>query len=76
MSYVTSSKTTITLSPELTYDWESEEWLAPVNFVVSQLMTIGKQPLQVGGGVRYYFDKPEGGPEWGLRFAVTLLFPT
>jgi hypothetical protein len=26
-------------------------------------------------GPRVYADKPDGGPDWGLRFAVTLLFP-
>jgi hypothetical protein len=26
-------------------------------------------------GAKYYADKPNGGPDWGLRFAVTLLFP-
>jgi len=25
--------------------------------------------------VRYYAEKPEDGPDWGLRFATTLLFP-
>jgi hypothetical protein len=31
------------------------------------------QRLQVG--MRYYADKPAGGPDWGLRFATTFLFP-
>jgi hypothetical protein len=26
-------------------------------------------------GYRYYVDGPNGGPDWGLRFAITLLFP-
>jgi hypothetical protein len=26
-------------------------------------------------GYRHYFDSPPGGPDWGLRFSVTLLFP-
>jgi hypothetical protein len=24
---------------------------------------------------RYYAEAPRGGPEWGIRFAITLLFP-
>lgn len=75
LSYVTPTKTTFSVSPELTYDWETEHWLAPVNVVVSQLFVIGKQPVSVALGARYYFDAPSGGPEWGLRLGVTLLFP-
>ena len=26
-------------------------------------------------GARYYADKPSDGPEWGLRFGLTFLFP-
>jgi hypothetical protein len=74
-SYVTSTKTTFTLSPELTYDWSAEQWLAPANLVVSQLFALGRQPIQVAFGGRYYFDAPSGGPEWGLRLSVVFLFP-
>jgi hypothetical protein len=32
--------------------------------------------VQFTGGLRYWIDTPEGGPEgWGARFTVTLLFP-
>jgi hypothetical protein len=27
------------------------------------------------GGVRYYVETPDGGPEWGLRFVFTLRYP-
>jgi hypothetical protein len=75
VSYITPTKTTFSISPEVTYDWETEKWLVPVNLVVSQLFKIGNQPIQVALGGRYYFDAPSGGPEWGLRLGVTLLFP-
>jgi len=29
--------------------------------------------FQLGG--KYYVEGPSGAPEWGVRFAVTLLFP-
>ena len=47
----------------------------PLNLVLSQLLKLGPQPLQLSFGWRYYPEKPDGGPEWGLRFVVTLLFP-
>jgi hypothetical protein len=74
-SYVTDTKTTFTISPELTCDWGNEQWLAPVNLVVSQLFKIGDQPVSFGLGGRYYFDGPSGGPEWGIRATLVFLFP-
>jgi hypothetical protein len=34
-----------------------------------------KQPVAFWLGYRYSADKPEDGPDWGLRFAVISLFP-
>jgi hypothetical protein len=75
VSYITDTKTTFTLNSESTYDWRNNEWNIPLNFVVSQLVMIGGQPVQFSGGVRYYLDTPDGGPEWGLRLGMTFLFP-
>ncbi|MGQ0593105.1 MAG: hypothetical protein ACT4QB_10770 [Gammaproteobacteria bacterium] len=47
----------------------------PLNLLVSQLLKLGKQPIQLQLGGRYYAEKPDGGPDWGLRFTVTSLFP-
>ena len=47
----------------------------PLNLQVSQLLKIGQQPVQFTLGGRYYAEKPDGGPDRGLRFAVTFLFP-
>jgi hypothetical protein len=75
VSYITDTKTTFGLSLESTYDWDGGEWNVPANFVISQLFKIGDQPVQIFGGVRYYLDAPDGGPDWGLRFGLTFLFP-
>jgi len=75
VSYITETKTTFTLSSESSYDWEHSEWTVPVNFIVSKLIKIGDQPMQIFGGVRYYLETPDDGPEWGLRFGLTFLFP-
>jgi hypothetical protein len=76
ISYITKTKTTIGLNTESTYDWNSEEWSVPINFTVSQLLKIGPQIIQVGGGVRYWADSPDAGPEdWGIRLQLTFLFP-
>ncbi len=75
VSYITPTKTTFSLNTETTYDWQNEQWIVPVNFVVSQLFKIGDQPVQAFVGARYYVETPTGGPEWGLRFGMTFLFP-
>ncbi len=76
VSYVTATKTTLGLSAESTYDWEAEEWSVPLNLTVNQMLKIGPQILQVGGGARYWADAPDGAADdWGFRLQITLLFP-
>jgi hypothetical protein len=36
---------------------------------------LGKPPVSLGGGVRYYASAPRNRPDWGLRMIFTLLFP-
>jgi hypothetical protein len=64
------------LQAEATYNWQSKQWAVPINGIVSKIVTIGDQPLSVGGGVRYWAVSPDGGAEdWGARLNVTFLFP-
>jgi hypothetical protein len=76
LSYTTPDAWTFALNTESTYDWNSEEWSVPVNVTASKLVKIGTQPISIGGGLRYWADSPEGGPE-GLayRLSLTFLFP-
>ncbi len=75
VSYTTHTATTIGLNTESVYDWEHEAWTVPLNLFVSQVLKLGPQPISVSLGGRYYAETPPGGPEWGLRFVFTLLFP-
>jgi hypothetical protein len=74
VSYTTKKFTTFGFNTESTYDWRAGQWNVPLNLTVSQLLKIGKQPIQLTLGLRYYAERPPGGPDWGLRFAVTFLF--
>jgi hypothetical protein len=76
LSYTTSTHTTFGINTESTYDWMSEQWTVPVNLTASQLLKLMGLPIQLTVGGRYYAEAPPGGPDWGLRFVVTLLFPT
>jgi hypothetical protein len=73
--YTTKTFTTFTLNTESTYDWENEQWTVPINQMVSELVKLGKLLIQFTLGGRYYAERPIGGPNWGLRFVVTFLFP-
>jgi hypothetical protein len=75
VSYTTKTFTTFGLNTESTYDWSNRQWTVPINLTVSQLLKLGTQPIQFQIGGRYYAERPGGGPDWGLRFTVTLLFP-
>ncbi len=76
VSYTTKSHTSFTLNTESTYNWEDSQWTVPLNLMVSQVFRIGKQPVSIQLGGRYYAEGPSGAPEWGLRLNFTLLFPT
>ncbi|MEN8189887.1 MAG: transporter [Thermodesulfobacteriota bacterium] len=76
VSFITARKTTIGINTESTYNWETDNWAIPINFTVMQLLKLGPQLVQVGGGIRYHADTTPGGPEeLGGRFQVTFLFP-
>jgi hypothetical protein len=76
VSYVTQTKTTIGLTTESTYDWESDQWSVPVIVQVAQLFKIGPQILQLAVAGKYWAEAPDNGPQgWGLRVQLTFLFP-
>jgi len=66
---------TLSFNFESTYDWDAGQWTVPFNVGYSKVSKLGGQMISYQGGVRAYLDKPRGGPDWGVRFAVTLLFP-
>lgn len=75
LAYTWPTATTISFNTEATYDWHDSEWTIPLNLMLSQILKLGSQPISLQIGGRYYAESPGGGPEWGLRFALTLMFP-
>jgi hypothetical protein len=73
--FTTKTATSYTVNTESTYDWEANQWTVPVNLVVSQMLRLGQQPVSLALGYRHYVERPSGGPDWGLSFTFTLLFP-
>ena len=76
LSYTTPTAWSLALNTESTYDWEGEQWSVPVNLIVTKVTKVGGQLVSVGGGLRYWADSPDSGPEGlGFRLVFTLLFP-
>jgi hypothetical protein len=73
--YTLKTHTAFALNTESTYDWENKQWTVPINLMVLQVFKIGRQPMALQVGWRYYAEKPTGGPDWGIRVNFTMLFP-
>jgi hypothetical protein len=76
LTYTTPTAWSFTLQTESSYDWEATEWSVPINAIVAKVVKIGPQRVQIGAGLRYWADSPEGGAhDFGGRLQATLLFP-
>lgn len=76
VSYTTKDAWTFGVNTESTYDWEGKDWSVPVNLTVGKLVKLGRLPVSLTGGVRYWAESPEGGAEgFGFRFVFTILLP-
>lgn len=76
VAYNTKSAWTFMLNSESLYNWSTQKWSMPFNFVVSKLVMIDKQPVSFGVGVRYFAASPHDGPKgFGVRALITFLLP-
>jgi hypothetical protein len=80
IAYTTKTHTTFTIDTESTANWNATsadgKWTVPLIFQISQILKIGRQPISIQIGGKYYADTPRYGPNWGVRFNFTLLYPT
>ena len=76
LSYTTPTAWSFSVTSESAYNWEGEDWSVPVNFSASKIIRVGRLPVSLQGGVGYWMESPDSGPE-GLRVraGVTLLLP-
>ncbi|HMM77738.1 MAG TPA: transporter [Gammaproteobacteria bacterium] len=76
VTYITRTKTSFSFTSETTYDWVSDQWSVPLNFSVFQMLKVGRQIIQVGGGFRYWAESPAlAADDFGFRMQLTFLFP-
>ena len=79
--FVTYSKAgwSLGMNSEAVANWKAaggEQWTVPINLSISKVLTLGNKPISMGAGPRFYAKTPTGGPSWGFRWNITLLFPT
>jgi hypothetical protein len=75
IAYQTPTFTSFAASTDSTYDWKSRQWIVPINLTASQMLMVDGRPISLRVGGVVYAEKPADGPDWGLRFAVTFIFP-
>jgi hypothetical protein len=77
VTYTSSNHLIFAVNTESTANWKAatDKWTVPVNFMVSRISSFGPFPASYQVGVGPYLVSPEGGPDWQLRAALTLLLP-
>jgi hypothetical protein len=75
LSWTSPTATTLGINSEASYNWQSGQWSIPINLSITHLYKVGAQRVSLGGGARVYPAHDGTGPEWGLRFIATLLYP-
>lgn len=60
---------------EASYDWHDSDWTIPFSAGASKVVQFGKLPVSFGLQGRYWLARPDGAPEYGVRFVTTFVFP-
>lgn len=76
VAYTTKTAWTYSLNAEMSYNWTAGEWSGPLNVSASKLIEVGKQPISLQAGLRWWAVDTESSPEGvGLRLSATFVFP-
>ena len=70
LSYSRADGVSYSISSESSYNSKAgsgNKWTVPINFSVSKITRFGPFPFSIGGGLGWYADAPDGGPDWQLR---------
>jgi hypothetical protein len=76
VSYVTEDAWTFASDTKSTFNCDARRASNPMNAIVSKLVYVGKMPVSLAVGTRYYLTSTPGGPSgWGARATMTFVFP-
>lgn len=75
--YRLTPETSIGCSPNIRYNWETDQLNFPIGFGIDTVVKIGRMPMKIGIEPQYYVAKDEDfGPEWLLRFYFMPVLPS
>ena len=78
ITYFLPDKWYLTSGPINTANWEAEsgqKWTIPIGGGFGKMFKWGNTPMDAQTQLFYYAVKPDGGPEWQLRFQLKFIFP-
>lgn len=73
-----SPGTYLSFSPIINANWDAragQQWTVPIGLAAGQILRIGGVPVNTQLGAYYNVIRPDIGPEWQVRFQISLLFP-
>lgn len=57
--------------PNISYDWENEQWTIPLQINTGKTVVINGRPWKLSAELNYYVEKSDAfGPEWMLSFNI------
>ena len=63
---------TIGSTPQMSYNWDAEQWTVPINFNFSKTVMLGSRPWKLGGEINYYVERADAlAPEWMFGLSIT-----
>lgn len=79
VNYNFGKGTALSYSPIMNANWadhvDGQRWTVPIGGGVSQIVTVGRQPLSLAVQGYYNIMHPTYAPDWVLRTVITFLFP-
>lgn len=76
LNYTTPTSVTYSLNTESNYDWNTDDYSIPINLTATKLISLNKQPISVGGGIRYWaHDNDNSAKDFGVRLIASFIFP-
>ncbi|WP_425050151.1 transporter [Psychromarinibacter sp. S121] len=76
VTYGLGNGLSVGMNSETTYDWVNDVWTVPISATVSKVLSVNGQAMNLSGGLVYYAEAPDSGPEGlSFRLGLSLVFP-
>jgi hypothetical protein len=77
LRYRLTPETSIGCSPNIRYNWESDQLSLPIGLGIDTVVKIGPMPMKIGIEPQYYVEQNDDfGPKWNLRIYLMPVIPS